>query len=836
MSNGDYKFEYMEKYRSVPGKQGGKPAGKPTGGQKKRGCLMTIFLVMVWLGLAGLLLAVLGFVGVYIYLTDQLEDSIAQVTDFRGTGIGGTPRFYDRNGNLLFELTTTEKRVWLPYEDISKDVINATIAVEDDTFWTNPGFDPAAIGAAVWSNVRREADGRPMGASTITQQLVRHVAFDYTDRVSVSYERKIREIFLAGIMTQRRSKAAIIQMYLNEIYYGNLAYGIEAAAQMYFGKPAKELTLAEAAFLAGLPQSPLQWDPYTNFEGAKARQEMVLDLMLGDGVIDYVQAEVAKGVTLHLQPRITLQEQAASVVLEAPHFVLYVQNELERRYGADAITRSGWQITTSLDLNMQNMVQQEARDWVAQNAAAHEVSNASVIILKPGTGEILAMLGSLDYFNSAIAGQVNIAISPRQPGSSIKPLTYVTAMEKGWTTADVLWDTPMVLDMGGGETMSPRNYDGYFHGPVLFRDALANSYNIPPIHLLKDVGIPNFIATARRMGVESLKEPPGYYGLALTLGGGEVPLLEMTHAYATLANQGQKPRLTSVLRITDSRGNVVYEAQANQLPPVNAVDPKIAYIITDILDDDVARMPAMGRDNAMALPFPAAVKTGTTNDFRDDWTIGYTPGVVVGVWLGNADGRPMHDWSGVRAAAPLWNTIMQTIYATPEMVQSLWVDGRPPLDAFIQPQGIESRLVCLPQGTGGGACSATRTDWFIVGKPVHGNGRVQYFINPEENAGAWTLATLPLPADEAQRFLQSQPALIDGVKMPAPTECVVNTTGAIPGATTRLYLPIPPHYPDEVRARIWAQGRYRMAPPIVCPHSVIQAHKSPPTPRGTAVP
>lgn len=836
MSNGDYKFEYMEKYRAAPGKQGGKPAGKPTGGQKKRGCLMTIFLVMVWLGLAGLLLAVLGFVGFYIYLTDQLEDSIAQVTDFRGTGIGGTPRFYDRNGNLLFELTTTEKRVWLPYEDISKDVINATIAVEDDTFWTNPGFDPAAIGAAVWSNVRREGDGRPMGASTITQQLVRHVAFDYTDRVSVSYERKIREIFLAGIMTQRRSKAAIIQMYLNEIYYGNLAYGIEAAAQMYFGKPAKELTLAEAAFLAGLPQSPLQWDPYTNFEGAKARQEMVLDLMLGDGVIDYVQAEVAKGVTLHLQPRITLQEQAASVVLEAPHFVLYVQNELERRYGADAITRSGWQITTSLDLNMQNMVQQEARDWVAQNAAAHEVSNASVIILKPGTGEILAMLGSLDYFNSAIAGQVNIAISPRQPGSSIKPLTYVTAMEKGWTTADVLWDTPMVLDMGGGETMSPRNYDGYFHGPVLFRDALANSYNIPPIHLLKDVGIPNFIATARRMGVESLKEPPGYYGLALTLGGGEVPLLEMTHAYATLANQGQKPRLTSVLRITDSRGNVVYEAQANQLPPVNAVDPKIAYIITDILDDDVARMPAMGRDNAMALPFPAAVKTGTTNDFRDDWTIGYTPGVVVGVWLGNADGRPMHDWSGVRAAAPLWNTIMQTIYATPEMVQSLWVDGRPPLDAFIQPQGIESRLVCLPQGTGGGACSATRTDWFIVGKPAHGNGRVQYFINPEENAGAWTLATLPLPADEAQRFLQSQPALIDGVKMPAPTECVVNTTGAIPGATTRLYLPIPPHYPDEVRARIWAQGRYRMAPPIVCPHSVIQAHKSPPTPRGTAVP
>lgn len=797
---------------------------------------MTAVLALVWLGLAGLLLAVLGFIGGYIYLSNQLEDSIAQVTDFRGTGLGGTPRFYDRNGNLLFELTTTEKRVWLAYEEIPRDVINATVAVEDDTFWTNPGFDPAAIGAAVLSNVRQDENGRPIGASTITQQLVRYVAFDYDDRVSISYERKLREIFLAWIMTQRRSKAAIVQMYLNEIYYGNLAYGIEAAAQTYFGKPAKELTLAEAAFLAGLPQSPLEWDPYTNFEGAKARQEMILDLMLSDGVIDYVQAEVAKGVSIHLQPRITLEEQAASAELEAPHFVLYVQDELERRYGADAITRGGWQITTSLDLDMQNMVQGAARDWVAQNAAAHDVSNASVVILKPGTGEILTMLGSLDYFNATIAGQVNVALSPRQPGSSIKPLTYVAAMEKGWTTADVLWDTPMVLDLGGGETMSPRNYDGYFHGPVLFRDALANSYNIPPIHLLKDVGIPNFIATARKMGVESLKEPPGFYGLALTLGGGEVPLLEMTRAYATLANGGQKPRLTSVLRITDSRGNVVYDAQESQLPPVNAIDPKIAYIITDILDDDQARVPAMGYDNPLALPFPAAVKTGTTNDFRDGWTLGYTPGVVVGVWIGNSDGHPMVDLPGLRGAAPLWNYLMQTIYATPAMVQSLWVNGRPPLDAFIQPQGIESRLVCTPQGSGGSGCGATRTDWFIVGAPMHSNGRVQYFINPEENLGAWTLATLPLPADEAQRFAQSQPELIDGTKMPYPTECVVNTTSPPPGATTRLYLPVPPQYPDEVRARIWAQGRYRMAPPIVCPHSVMQANRTPPTPRSTAVP
>lgn len=827
MANDGYSFEYMEKYRGQPGK----PPGQPKKDGPKRGCLATLFLTAVWLLLAGLLVGVLAFLGGYIYLSNQLEDAIAQVTDFRGTGLGGTPRFYDRNGNLLFELTTTEKRLWLAYEEIPAAIINATVAVEDDTFWTNPGFDPAAIGAALLSNVRNQDDGRPVGASTITQQLVRHVAFDYTERVSISYERKLREIFLAWIMTQRRSKQAIVQMYLNEIYYGNLAYGIEAAAQTYFGKSARDLSLAESAFLAGLPQSPVEWDPYTNFDGAKRRQEFILDLMYEDGVIDYVQTEVAKGVSIQLQPRITLAEEAASAALEAPHFVLYAQDQLERRYGADAITRGGWQITTSLDLEMQHMAQAAARDWVAQQAA-HDVSNAAVVILKPGSGEILTMVGSLDYFDARIAGQVNVALSPRQPGSSIKPLTYAAAMERGWSTADVLWDTPMVLDLGGGELMRPRNYDGAFHGPVLFRDALANSYNIPPIQLLKDITIPHFIATARRMGVESLQEPPGFYGLALTLGGGEVPLLEMTHAFATLANQGQRPRLNSILRITDSRGNVIYDAQENRLPATNALDPKIAYIITDILDDDQARIPAMGADNPLALPFPAAVKTGTTNDFRDAWTIGYTPGVVVGVWLGNSDGHPMVDLPGLRGAAPLWRALMLAIYNDESMQQSLWVDGRPPLNAFIQPQGIESRLVCLPQGSGGSACSATRTDWFITGAPVHGIGRVQYNTHAAANAGAWTLATLPLPAAEGQRYVSSQPELIDGTQMPAPTECVVNSARPPDGLTPRLYLPIPPHYPDEVRARIWAQGRYRMAPPVVCPQSVIQAYRSaaPPAP------
>ncbi len=818
-NNGGYKLEYLEKYQGRPPKQSG---NKNNNNKNKRGCLSRAIILLVQLGLIGLFLGILAFIGAYIYLNNELSDSIDQVVAYRGTGVGGTPRFFDRNGELLFELTTTDKRLWLAYSEIPQSVIDATVAVEDDTFWDNYGVDPAAIGAALLNNYRNQ-DGRPVGASTITQQLVRHIAFSYEERVSVSYERKLREIFLAFIMTQQRSKEAIIQMYLNEIYYGNLAYGIEAAAQTYFGKPAQNLTLAESAFLAGLPQSPLDWDPYTNFAAAKERQEFILDLMVEDGTITSLDAGIAKGVTVRIVPRITANEAAGDATLEAAHFVLYVQNELERLYGPDAMALGGWQITTSLDLNMQDMAETAARDQVAARAAAHNVSNASVVILKPGSGEILAMVGSLNYFDESIDGQVNVALSPRQPGSSIKPITYATALQRGWSTADVLWDVPIELDLGDGEKMVPVNYDGYYRGPVLFRDALANSYNIPPVQLLRDVGVPNFVATARSMGIESLREPPGFYGLALTLGGGEVPLLEMTHAFATLANQGQKPRLTSVLKITDSRGNVIFDAQQNQLPAVNAIDARIAYIITDILDDDQARVVAMGYNNPLELPFPAAVKTGTTNDFRDNWTIGYTPGVVVGIWMGNADGRPMVDSSGLRGAAPLWNNIMQTIYNDPEMMQSLWVNGRPPANGFIQPQGIELRPVCLPSGTGGSRCTATRNDWFIVGAPTHGNARISYNPNMGENLGAWTLSTMPLPADEGQRILDAQPELSNGSKIPRPTECVINSTSPPAGATVRLYLPVPPFYPDEVKARQWAQSSgYRMAPPAVCPLSVLR--------------
>ena len=808
----DYRFEYLD----LPEGEPEKPKKKRTAGR----FIWRSFTLLLQLGLIAILVVLISGAGGYLYLSNELEGHINKVVAYQGQGPGGTPRFYDRNGNLLFEVTTVEKRKWLLFSEIPDFVKDATVAVEDDTFWTNLGFDPAAIGAAVLSNYRNDG-GRPVGASTITQQLVRSIAFTYEERVTASYERKLREIFLAGILTQKRSKASILTMYLNEIYYGNLAYGIEAAAQTYFGKPAADLTLAEAALLVGLPQSPIELDPYTNFAAAKARQELVLDLLAEDGKYGAAEIAAAKAESITLAPLINPNVEAEDSVLEAPHFVVYVQQELERRYGPDAIARGGWQITTSLDLDMHNMAQTAAREWIAGWAPAHDVDNASIVILKPGTGEILTMVGSLDYFDSANDGQVNVALQPRQPGSSIKPVTYAAALEVGWTTGDVLWDVPIKLDLGNGELMQPVNYDNRYHGPVLFRDALANSYNIPPIQLIRDIGISTMIGTGRRMGINSLQEQPGFYGLSLTLGGGDVTLLEMTHAYATLANTGRRPQLTSILRIVDSRGRVVFDAQNNRIPAVNAIKPQVAHIITDILDDDQARIPAMGLNNALNLPFPAAAKTGTTNDFRDNWTLGYTPGVVVGVWIGNTDGHPMIDSSGLRGAAPLWQRVMTTIHDTPLLFETLYVNGAPPPTEFPPVPNIEEREVCLPRGSGGGTCTASRTDLFIVGGPITGFGRLGYTPDKTSVPGTWKLNVLFVPGDVGATINQAQ--LLDGTRPPTPTICTVNSGSNVEGVQTRLFLPVPSHYPDEVRARIWAsQYGYSMAPAISCPLAVVR--------------
>ncbi len=804
---GDQRYEFLDYEPPAPRGRRRRPA------RRRRSCLGRLVSGALTLLLAALIAGTVSAAGGYLYLSQELAGAIDRLATFRSAA-GGTPRFYDRHGQLLIELKTPEKRRALAYADIPAVVKQATIAVEDDTFWDNWGIDPAAIGAAILYN-SQTPDGRPVGASTITQQLVRHVAFSYEERTATSYRRKLHEIFLAVVLTRQKSKEDILTLYLNEIYYGNRAYGIEAAAQTYFGRPAAELTLAEAALLAGLPQAPAVWDPYTNFDGARERQRLILDLMAADGMITPAEAEAARGAPLVLRPLLPAGDGNSRAML-APHFVLYVQREIEKRFGPDALFQGGWQVTTSLDLRMQQLAEEIARQRLLEWGAAHDASNAAVVVLKPHTSEILAMVGSLNYFDPAIDGQVNMAIAPRQPGSAFKPITYVAAMEKGWSTADVLWDVPIELEVGYDDRMIPVNYDGRYHGPLLLRDALANSYNIPPLQLARDVGLPHVIATARKMGVTSLVETPGYYGLSLTLGGGEIPLLELTQAFATLANGGGFTRLSPILKITDSNGRVVTDDTRGRLPPNRVVNDGMAYLITDILDDDRARVPAFGRGSALELPFPAAVKTGTTNDFRDNLTVGYTPGVVVGVWVGNSDSRPMRATSGLQGAAPIWSQLMRTISGDAQLLETLAVNGRPVPTEFARPASVIEREVCLPQGSGGSTCGARRTELMLNGAPIHGIGRLGYTPDSRSVPGAWQLNVLPLSAEAAAQILQAP--LENGAAPPRPALCVTNRL--YEGATTRLFLPPPPFYPDEVRARLWAERNGwggRMAPPAACP-------------------
>ncbi len=582
-------------------------------------------------------------------------------------------RIYDRNGELLHEISdpTGGRRILVPYEQISPYLINGTVATEDERFWQHPGVDPIGIARAVLQNV--EGGGVVSGASTIPQQLVRLVLLSPEERTQVTLSRKIREAVLASEVSRRYSKKEILEIYLNEINYGNLAYGIEAAAETYFGKKAGELTLAEASLLAGLPQAPAYWDPYTNWEGARRRQAVALDLMVQQGYISQAEADAAAAEELTLQPR--------QFDVQAPHFVTWVQQLLEQKYGADVLYRSGLRVTTTLDSRLQVAAEEAARAHLATLADRH-ATNAALVALHPATGEILAMLGSADFDNPEIDGQVNVALRPRQPGSSIKPVNYVTAFEKGWTPATLIWDVKTEYTDAQGRPWSPRNYDGEEHGPVLVREALARSLNIPAVKTLEFVGLPAMLDTAHRLGIESLDRTD--YGLSLTLGGGDVTLLEMAGAYGTFANGGKRVPPVAILRIEDAGGRII---EGYQTPPgEQVVSPQHAYLITHILADNAARAPSFGQNNALVLSRPAAAKTGTTDDWRDAWTLGYTPELVTGVWVGNADNTPMKDVSGARGAAPIWRAFMEQALA-----------GIPAAE-FPRPEGIEEVEISADSG------------------------------------------------------------------------------------------------------------------------------------------
>lgn len=665
------------------------------------GCLIRGLLVLVAVFIVGFMFTVAASAFAYRAIASDLPeigDLEALASSFQ------TARIYDRNGNQLVALADpqTGNRTRVSLEEIAQDLIDATIATEDSRFYENPGFDPIGIARAI---VQAAQEGEAVsGASTITQQLVRALVLSEEERSQRTLRRKTREIILAAEMWQKYDKETILELYLNEIYYGNLAYGIEAASQTYFNKTARELTLAEASLLAGLPQAPAFWDPYTNPEGALIRQTQVLNLMIAEGYVSFAEAQAAQNETAAFIYNLT---PPAAPQVRYPHFAYTVLQQAETLLGAQTIYRGGLRIYTTLDPAAQQLAEtavQEGRAAI-NNAGAN---NTAMVVLQPATGEILALVGSADFHNEAISGQVNMALAPRQPGSSIKPLVYLSAFEQGWTPSTLIWDVPTSFPDGANPPYQPKNYDDQFHGPLRLRPSLGNSYNIPAVKALEFVGVCPFIANVQKVGLNSLRDEgcatvgqPSHHGLALALGGGETSPLEMAGAFGVLANQGRFIQPFAISRIENRQGEIQYE-QAAPGAEAQVVRPEHAYLLSDILSDNNARQPAFGQNNQLVISgHRVAAKTGTSGssrfDVRDNWTIGYTPEVVTAVWVGNTDNTPMgQNASGVEVAAPIWNRFM-----------SQYLSGRTPVD-FIRPAGVLDVEICADSGTRPGPGCGTR--------------------------------------------------------------------------------------------------------------------------------
>ena len=721
----------------------------------------------------GLLIVGIGLVG-YASIAAALpapEELQARASHFNSTLI------YDREGNLLNEVADPNygRRTAVSLDAISPYLKAATIATEDPNFYEHPGVDPVGIARAIYYAIRYHDLEATPGGSTITQQLVK-LTFLSSER---TLARKIKEAVLAAEITRRYPKDKVLEIYLNEIYYGNLAYGIEAAAETYFGKRAADLTLAEAALLAGLPQAPAYYDPYTrlwNADGTpgpvKRRQGAVLSLMVRHGAITAAQADAAWQAPIVLKP---LRQTYTS---RHPHFVQYVRGQIEKRLGPELLAKGGLRIHTTLDPHIQAIAEEEVAKQV-KALAPQAAGNAALVAIRPNTGEILAMVGSADFYNEQISGQINMALAPRQPGSAIKPFTYLAAFEMPaavnpdpaaekspqisaieppgyWTPATAIMDVRTEFPDGNRPPYVPTNYDGKEHGLVSVRSALANSYNIPAVKALEHVGIERLKEMARRVGITTLTRDD--YGLSLTLGGGEVTLLEMTAAYAVLANAGVRVPTDPIACVLDADGLVIWRGNAAETvaacraargtaarpvtpgPAQRVLNPQHVYLITSILADLEARRPMFGSSAALlSLPDrPAAAKTGTTNDYRDAWTVGYTPDLAVGVWVGNADYKPMQKIAGTIGAAPIWHNVMQ---------RSL--QGKP-AQPFVEPPGIMRIKVCADTGTlPSVACPKQREEVFAANQgPLPAQYDLYQRVRIDRVTGK--LATELTPADRIE--------------------------------------------------------------------------------------
>jgi len=693
-------------------------------------------------------------------------------------------KIYDRNGELLYEVFDRQegRRTTVPLGEISPWLIKATIATEDADFYRHSGVNVRGLIRAGWGYLSGGGFSQG-GGSSITQQLVKNVLIPEEQRAERSVVRKIREIILAVEIERRYSKEQILEWYLNRINYGNLSYGIEAASNSYFGIAAKDLDLAQASMLVGLPQAPARYSPLTNPQAATSRQEVVLGLMVRNGAITSDQASAALAQELVYR--------RARFDIKAPHFVQYVRERLEERYGRAVVERGGLRVTTTLDLALQRRAEELALANT-DRLKAQQAQNTALVALRPDTGEILAMLGSMDYFNEDIDGQVNMATAERQPGSTFKILTYATAFQKGWTPATMVLDTRMSFPDGLNPPYVPENVDGRFRGPVSVRQALAMSLNIPAVRTLAFAGLDNVLATAHRLGINTLTRR-NTYGLSLTLGGGEVTLLDMVYANSVFANRGTMSGTpvtqaqsgfreldpVAILRVEDGHGRVLEEFRTPQRRQV--LDPRHAYLVTSILSDNEARAPFFGANNPLALPGrPVAAKTGTTDDQRDNWTIGFTPDLVVGVWVGNSDNTRMGRGAfGSSMAAPIWNAFMRETLA-----------NRPP-QPFPEPSGLVRVRVCQPSGLlPTPTCPQTREELFIAGTEPKTFDNLWQTVRLDRSTGRLATSTTPSQNVESRVFLVLPPEAADWARendVPQPPrdfEAVTVGMGSITSPTT----------------------------------------------------
>lgn len=593
-----------------------------------------------------------------------------------------TTKIYDRNGTLLTEIYASQNRTLVKLSEIPKSLQMATLAIEDKNFYNHPGFDLPSILRAFREDI---VTGNIQGGSTLTQQLIKTSMLTPEQTLS----RKLKEVVLAFWAERIYTKNQILEMYFNQVPYGGTAWGAEAAAETYFNKPVMQLRLSESAFLAGLTAAPTSYSPFgENPTLWKKRQKEVLARMVSLHYISQAEANAAQKEKLVFR-----QPQTA---IHAPHFVNYIKDLLIKKYGLAAVEKGGLQVTTTLDLKTQEMAEKAVKEEV-ENAAALNVSNGAAVVIDPRNGDLLAMVGSKDFLDPN-GGNVNLTTSLRQPGSTVKVITYTAALLQGFTAASLLDDSPQSFSVPGGEPYTPVNYDGNYHGQVPLRFALANSLNLPAVKLLSEVGVPNVVALAKKMGITSWNDPNDY-GLSLTLGAAETTMLEMAQVNSVLANKGNFVGINPIIRVKDIKDTIFEEKQPDTARKV--VDEGVTFILSDILSDNNARSTAFGSHSPLMIPgHRVSVKTGTSDDKRDNWTNGYTDNYVVVVWVGNNDNSPMSQTlaSGITGAAPIWNRIMTKLLAKhpesklqiPDTIVQRTCGGKP--EYFIK--GTEERGNC----------------------------------------------------------------------------------------------------------------------------------------------